>query len=284
MKIGIIGCGYVGQAVALYWKQQGHRIGVTTRQPERVAPLAVFADDVFLLRSQTLSPFIKPYEALLISVAPDHRSDYAATYLETARQVAEQTSEMSLLRQILYTSSTSVYGDHGGAWVDENTPIQETHGRRDILYQTENIFLKCSSKDLNVCVLRLGEIYGPGREIEHRLRRMQDRPLAGTGASYTNLIHLTDIVSALDFALKHHLQGVYNLCNDIHVTRSQLYDSLCKREQLPPMRWDPTQLVTHGGNKRVSNQKLKDEGWRITVQTPLLMEESMDFAPGMGND
>lgn len=264
MRIGILGCGYVGQTIASLWKKEGHHLAVTTRQSDRVSTLHNLADDVYLLPSQSLETFIQHQDALLISVAPDASSDYASTYLEIANQVAECAVRASDLRQIFYTSSTSVYGDHGGSWVDESTPISCNHENGKILHETEQILLKCQSKNREVCILRLGEIYGPGREIEQRLRRMQHQVFAGTGQSYTNLIHLTDIVNALNFALQNHLSGIYNLCSDFHLPRFEFYDRICKQENLPAIQWDPTRISSHGGNRRVSNNKIKREGFIFT--------------------
>ncbi len=267
MKIGIMGCGYVGQALASKWKQEGHYVSVTTRKPERVASLQAFANEIYLLNSQPLATFLSQQEALLISVAPDSSSDYATTYLQTARQVAEQVIKSPSLQQIFYTSSTSVYGDHQGEWVDEALPLVPTHEKTKILYEAEKILLNCPSNHLSVCILRLGEIYGPGREIEHRLRRMQHQSFAGKGDSYTNLIHLTDIIQALDFALRHCLHGIYNLCSDFHLPRRLFYDKVCQQEGLGPIRWDPSQDNFHVGNKRVSNQKIKQAGFTFTHST-----------------
>jgi nucleoside-diphosphate-sugar epimerase len=263
VKIGIVGCGYVGQAAALYWKQKGHHIAVTTRQPERVAFLQSLADSVTVLNSGALETFVSQQEALLISVAPDRFSDYASTYLHTAKQIAEQARD-SDLKHLFYTSSTSIYGDYGGAWIDEITPLKHDHENGKILSETEQVLLGCTSKDLKVCILRLGEIYGPGREIENRLRRMQNQSFAGTGHSYTNLVHLTDIVMALDFALQHNLNGIYNLCNDFHIPRNLFYEKLCQKEQIPPIKWDHERSNFHQGNKRVSNQKIKNVGFSFT--------------------
>jgi nucleoside-diphosphate-sugar epimerase len=264
MKIGIIGCGYVGKAAALLWKKLEHQISATTRNPDRIPLLKSVADQIFLLNSRNFTHFIENQEVILISVAPDPTSDYRSTYLETAKQIAQEIKNGSSVRQILYTGSTSVYGDHGGGWVDENTPAQPIQEMGKILLETEQLLLGCSSKNLNICILRLGEIYGPGREIENRLRKMQGQSFSGTGNSFTNLIHLTDIVNALNFALEKHLQGIYNLCSDFHKCRKEFYEKLCSKEKLPPIQWDPNRSNPHQGNRRVSNQKIKNEGFFFT--------------------
>jgi nucleoside-diphosphate-sugar epimerase len=261
MKIGIIGCGYVGQAMALRWKPEGHTIAVTTRHPEKVPFFESLAHHVHVLKEGTLNNFLSQQDVVLVSVAPGASSDYRSTYLNTAHQIKEQIAHTPRLKYVLYTSSTSVYGDHQGAWVDENTSIVPAHEQARILHETEQVLLSCASTHLKVCILRLGEIYGPGREISERLRRMQSQSFAGTGKSYTNLIHLTDIVEALDFTLQKRLEGIYNLCNDFHVPRRQLYEQLCQQKGIPPLQWDPTKTSQHAGNKRVSNQKIKTAGF-----------------------
>lgn len=264
MRIGIIGCGYVGQSMASQWKKEGHYICVTTRKLNRLPELQLCANEVHLISPLSLRAFIQSQEVLLITVAPDSSSDYISTYLNLAQQVVNDAKEARALSHILYTSSTQVYGNHRGDWVDENTPIQNLNENGKILYETELILQQLASEKMKVCIFRLGEIYGPGREIEQRLRRMQHQTFSGNGASYTNLIHLTDILNALDFALKHQLQGIYNLCNDFHETRYEFYEKLCQRENLPPVQWDPLRASLHGGNRRVSNSKIKDVGFHFT--------------------
>lgn len=261
MRIGILGCGYVGEAAARHWKQKGHFLSATTRRSEKIPYLESFIDRVCHLENGSLAPFMSELDVLLISVAPDAGANYASTYLQTAQRVAEESAKISSLQQILYTGSLSVYGDHAGRWIDETTPVNPAHENAKILFETENCLLKCASSKMKVCVFRLGEIYGPGREIENRLKRMQHQPFAGTGDSYTNLIHLDDIVRALDFALSHKLQGIYNLCNDEHIRRKEFYEQICRKNQLPSIRWDPNRTSAHQGNRRASNQKLKNEGF-----------------------
>jgi nucleoside-diphosphate-sugar epimerase len=268
MRIGIIGCGYVGQAVASKWKKDGHIVSATTRKPERVNELKQVVHEVFLLQTGNLSSFLATQDVILISVAPElqSQSTYQSTYLKTAEQVLEGLCYSHSLKQILYTSSTSVYGDHQGAWVDEACSIFPMNDQTRILHETEQLLLSQQSNRLQVCILRLGEIYGPQRRIEDRLRRMQGRAFPGTGENYTNLIHLDDVVKALDFAIQQSLTGIYNLCNDCHIPRKDFYEAICQKEGLTNIQWDPIMASIHGGNKRVSTQKLKDLGFSIKEQ------------------
>lgn len=262
MRIGILGCGYVGQAAATLWKKAGHTVTATTRQPANIATLQALVDDVFLIQDEELQPFLSQQDVLLISVAPQHKADdYTSTYLHTAQRIVDQLPMCPMLKQILYTSSTSVYGDHQGAWITEDTPPHLLNSHAHILWETEQVLFNQQSAKRNVCIFRLGEIYGPGREIGKRLRASQGQPFPGTGEQYANLIHREDITRALDFALQQRLYGIYNLCQDEHPSRKQLYEQLCQKENLPTIQWNSQQTTRHSGNKRVSNEKIKSLGF-----------------------
>lgn len=259
MRIGILGCGYLGKQMAIHWKSAGHFISATTRQAERLNELKPLVNDVFLLSQRvSLNLFLEKQEALLISVAPQSRSEYLSTYLHTAQTIALLSPFAIDLRQIIYISSTSVYGEYQGNWVYESTPANPLNEFSQILYETEQVLLGLK---IPVCLLRLGEIYGPGREITNRLRRTQGTNLPGTGNQFTNVIHLEDCIRAIDFAFQQPLQGIYNLCNDLHIPRKELYEQLCKEAKLLPAKWNNQGQGLHGGNKKVSNEKIKSKGF-----------------------
>lgn len=271
MRIGILGCGYVGQAAAKMWNLAGHELSATTRKPQRLSDLQELVHHPYLLtNASSLFPFLAQLDILLVSVAPDSFSDYQTTYLQTARQIAACLPQASHIKQILYTSSTSVYGDHQGEWVDETTRIHPSNPNSQCLYETEQILLGLAKEQRPVCIFRLGEIYGPQRNITDRLRRMQARPFPGTGNQYTNLIHIDDIARALDFAIQSRLNGIFNLCNDFHIPRKAFYEALCQEASLPPIQWNSQDSNPHGGNKRVSSQKLKSQGFSFLQPIYLL--------------
>lgn len=265
MKIGILGCGYVGKGFAHLMKEQGHTVSVTTRQPSRLPELQAIADQVQLIQaSEELEKWIQQQEILLIAVAPSRQDSYYDTYLKTAEHVARSTSKPSTLQQIIYTSSVSVYGEHGGHLVTEETPVQPSNDNSRILVETEQLLLQIQNTHLKTCIFRLGEIYGPGREIKDRLRRFNGYSLPGTGENYTNLNSLETILSGLSFAMQKKLDGIYNLCEDLHIPRKDFYDALCKQENIKPIKWDPLVKSPHGGNKQVDSSRIKSLGFKFS--------------------
>lgn len=259
MRVCIIGCGYVGKIAALKWKADGHEITVTTRSLGRAYELRPIADLVYIL-SDDWHELVEKQDVVLLSVAPDVKSDYIQTYLRTAEALVAAVED-SPVSQIIYTGSTSVYGEHEGKWVDENTPPKPANSNAQILFAAEQTLLKAAAEYRKVCIFRLGEIYGPGRSIVERVKRMQGAPFPGNGNSSTNLIHLEEIILALDIALKNKLTGIYNLCNDLHIPRRDLYKQICEAQGWPEVQWNTSITNPYAGNKKVSNAKLKATGW-----------------------
>lgn len=261
MKILVIGCGYVGSAAAKLWKSNGHVVAATTRSPDKVSLLLRFVDYSFLWQEQDLQKAFHGQEAVLFSVAADSSKDFQEAYAENARKIVHFALKENSVKQVLYTSSTSVYGEHSGSLVNEETSCIPQTTQAQILYETEKILMDGLNK--LVCILRLGEICGEGREIQNRLKKLQGKGLPGTGENFVNLSSLPLILQGLNFALINHLSGIYNLCSPHHPTRKELYDAICMEENLPPIQWDPTQLSIHGGNKKVSCLKIQQAGLQI---------------------
>ncbi|MDY7013757.1 MAG: NAD-dependent epimerase/dehydratase family protein, partial [Cyanobacteriota bacterium] len=171
--------------------------------------------------------------------------------------------ELPSIRQVIYTGSYAVYGDRGGEWVDESSPIAPANENGEILAQTEQILLAAARKTLNVCVFRLGGIYGEGRELVRIFRRAAGMTRPGDGTDASNWIHLEDIVGAIDFALQHQLGGIYNLVDDSHLTTGKLIAGILEKHGLPSVIWDASQPSSRPYNAKVSNQKLKEVGYRF---------------------
>jgi len=258
-KVGILGCGYVGKAAAQHLKQLGYTVSVTTRKAGRLAELQPYADHIYLIQADAdYLDFIKNQQILIVSVAPGATGDYRSTYLGTAELIASHLSQATQLQQIIYTSSTSIYGDHNGEWVQENSPLYPSNAQQLILIDTEKALLNCAWSNIKICIYRLGEILGPGRSIENRLKQSTGKVFAGNGNAYTNLIYVDDIVKAIELAINKQLDGIFNLCNDLHLPRKLLYERLCQKLGLPPVQWDESLTSPHGGNKRISNKKIKN--------------------------
>ncbi|NES65738.1 MAG: SDR family oxidoreductase [Okeania sp. SIO2D1] len=272
MKIAIIGCGYVGTKVAKLWSQNGHQVTVTTTTPERASELKNITSQVVVMKGndpQAMQDVLQNQDMVLLSVG--FRShigmEYKQTYLETAQTLVATLKKTPNIQQVIYTSSYSVYGDKNGEWTDENSPANPSTENGKILHETEKVLLSASTPQQRICILRLGGIYGPGRELIKIFSRSAGKTRPGTGDHVTNWIHLDDIVGAVEFARDRQLQGIYNLVNDVPMKGRELLDGLHQYQGLEKVSWDGSPSSMRPFNARVSNKKLRDEGFELVHPT-----------------
>lgn len=267
MNIAIIGCGYVGCAVAQTWQQKmTFMVTATTTTPERVPTLQTVAQKVVVTQGndrEKLKSVLHNQDIVLLSIGAKGASLYEDTYLNTAKTLVEILQNTPSVKQLIYTGSYSVYGDHNGAGVDEETLATPSHDNGKILKATEDILLGASSEKLRVCILRLGGIYGPNRELIKIFSRVPGTTRPGNGEDVANWIHLDDIVGAIEFVRLNHLQGIYNLVDDAGLTSGELLDSLMEKHNLPKVQWDHTAKNNRSYNVKVSNQKIKEAGYKL---------------------
>ncbi len=265
-NVAIIGCGYVGIEVAKTLTKKGHHVTATTRKPERLDALSKVAQKSVILRGNDedeFVPIIVNNETIIITIASDSSEHYESAYLHTAELFRHLALEMDLPRRLVYISSASIYGDHHGRWVDETSSLLAKGEQAKILIDAEKNYTSLEEIGWDVCVLRLADVYGPGRGISKRVRALLDHPIAGSGDQYTNMVHKEDCVGAINYALTHNLTGIYNLSDDDHPTRKELYDEVSKKGELSGITWDPNLSSLHSGSKRISNHKIHGAGYRF---------------------
>jgi len=270
-NVAILGCGYVGGALANYWQERGHFVTGTTTSRERIASLSEMTSQVVLMRGDDASAvqsLVQGQDTVVVSVAPTNsqvidEATYEATYLATAKNLFQALKHAPNVKQLIYLSSCSVYGNRQGEWVDENAPIFPSEPYSQILHEAERTISKAASESLSVCILRLGGIYGPGRELVRMFGGLAGMTLPGKGERVVNWIHLDDIIGAIEFARFNELEGVYNLVDDSQLTVKEQVERVCLRYGLPPTQWDSSKLSLRHKSVRVSNQKLKATGYQF---------------------
>lgn len=266
MNVTIIGCGYVGTEVARLWRQQNLTVTATTTTLERISPLTEIADRALVVRGSdavALQALLENQQVVLLSIGARDRSMYEEAYLATAKTLAAVLQHNTSVQQVIYTGSYAVYGDCQGGWATEESSIAPVNQNGVILAETERVLLEAATDRLKVCILRLGGIYGPGRELIRIFGRVAGTTRAGDGSDASNWIHLEDIVGAIEFARLHQLQGIYNLVQNEPLTTGELLDRIFTQHNLPTVTWDPTQPSNRPYNARVSNHKLKAAGFQL---------------------
>jgi len=209
------GLGYSAEHFVAAYGDGFERIIGTVRGAERAAVLNAHLSGrlkvlVFDGKSPTpeLQRAIAEADAALISIPQDERGD------PVLRAFAGEFKQARRLSALVYLSTVGVYGDHRGAWVDEDTPTEPVTARarnRRAAEQAWQDFGK--SRGIAVAVLRLAGIYGPERSALTQIARGDARRVVKPGQVFTR-IHVDDIAQAIDAALAQRADGIFNVADD----------------------------------------------------------------------
>jgi nucleoside-diphosphate-sugar epimerase len=200
----IAGLGYSGTAVAKAAVAAGLRVTGTARQPGRVPPPA----GVALVGFDDFARVLPEATHLLVTASPGEAGDPVLAAHGAAVRAASLT-------WVGYISTTGVYGDHGGGWVDEATPPTPTQDRTRRRVAAEQAWADLAD-GCAVDVLRAGGIYGPGRSVFDELRDGTARRTVKPGHAFSR-VHRDDIAQAVLAAIRSAtLRGlrIFNLVDD----------------------------------------------------------------------
>ncbi len=267
-KVTIIGCGYIGSALArrlVAERSSGPGVGRvvgTTSTPARLPTIEALGIEACLLDLADVASIVSAIEStqvVFFLAAPGRgrgADGYRAVFTEGLQNVG-QALESSGVEQVVFTSSTAVYGQTDGSWVDEDSPVEPRTETGLILRDAERSFLDgCRARD-GCCgtVLRLAGIYGPDRGPQRRLESVAGRERSD-GDAYLNLVHRDDVVAALLALLETPHDGILSLADDSPTPRRQYYDSRLREAGLPPSDWVESAGPPNRG-RRVSNTRIK---------------------------
>lgn len=254
-----IGCGDLGTGIGLALMQQGWQVIGVRRHPSAQAPFTQVAIDV-LAQPDALRGLPAP-DYVVYTVTPSERT--AASYTAVYDQgVATLLSLLPpTLRRFILVSSTGVYHQHAGEWLDETSPAAPTSFSGKALLAGEQHVLQSA---IPASVVRLSGIYGPGR---HRLieRARNGTPAVKHPPAWTNRIHRDDAVGFIvHLLLQCHagyaLHPLYLATDDVPATEWDVMCAIHHMMGLPP----PTEKEgSEDQNKRLRNTLLHDSGYRL---------------------
>jgi nucleoside-diphosphate-sugar epimerase len=266
MQVVILGCGYVGLSLGRRLGAAGHDVVGVRRSAdglERVAEAGLEPVEADVTDRASLAA-VPDADRVVFAASADGRSAAAAreTYLEGVRTaVAAFAGRESPPERFCYTSSTGVYGDHGGAWVDETTPPEPDSERAEVLVAAETAAL---SGTLPATVARFAGLYGPDR---YRLRRYLEGPVP---EGYLNLLHREDAAGAVARLLDASAAAgeTVLVVDDEPVARPELARWLAERCGVEtPAVARPAESRRERADKRCSNDRLHELGYELTYPT-----------------
>ncbi|WP_282128661.1 SDR family oxidoreductase [Roseobacter litoralis] len=201
------GHGYSARALAALLIPAGWRVIGTTRSADKAAGIAQTGVEPLIWPGSDVSGTIRNATALLISAGPDKDGDPVLRRLH-----AQITDHARQLKWVGYLSTTGVYGDHDGAWVDEDTPLTPSTARGQARVAAEAAWQ--AIPDLPLHIFRLAGIYGPGRGPFSKVRAGTARRVIKKGQVFSRT-HVEDIAQVLMVSIQQPRPGaIYNVCDD----------------------------------------------------------------------
>lgn len=277
MRIGILGCGYLGCAISERLVGDGHDVIGVRRSTEGLSAIEATGAHAKQgdLRDPTSLETLPALDALVITAGTGGGDAKATRRLavEGVQTAIEQFgSRPNPPARLVYTSTTGVYGDHNGAWVDEQTRLAPSAAKTAVYAEAELMCREISSRyEIEPIIARLGGIYGPER---YRIDRYLDRPIV---PGYRNLIHREDCAGAISRFITQGAAGfeLINVVDDEPVERTTFVKWLAEKVgQSPPPTMDSDEyrrkenpslaaLRRLNESKRCDNSRLHRTGYEL---------------------
>lgn len=264
MRILIAGCGYVGTELVKVLSADGHHVWGLRRNGV-VLPKGAESVQADVTKPETLGMLPAGLDAVVyaISAGGYDAARYRAAYVDGFKNlVTALESRSQPVKRVVYVSSTGVYAQDDGEWVDESSPAEQAHFSGALLLEGERL---AREGHYPATVLRLGGIYGPGRtrlidSVREGTARLPAKP------AFINLIHRDDCVGIIRHVLSmQRPEPLYLGVDSNPVDRRELLTWVAERLQLPaPSIEDvPTTQRSLRGNKRCSNARIVSAGYKF---------------------
>ncbi|MBA4776994.1 MAG: SDR family oxidoreductase [Rhizobiales bacterium] len=268
MHVMIFGAGYSGKAIANALKTEAASVSGTTRSQNKFPDLAAAGMTPLLFDGIQLNDELVAAMGnvthLVQSVAPGKDGDPLLALLG-----GDLKKLMPDLKWVAYLSTVGVYGDHGGAWVNETTPCRPVSARSVERVAAETAWTAAAEKaGAPLSILRLSGIYGPGRNTFMNFEKGTARRLVKKDQVF-NRIRVEDIGAALAFLVAKDERGIFNVTDDEPCPPQDVVSfaaALMGVEPPPEQAFETADLTPmarsfYGENKRVSNARIRDLGF-----------------------
>ncbi len=262
------GLGYSAQALADRLLADGWRVTGTCRSPQKAEALAARGIEVLVFDPAAGAiPDLTALDAathIVSSIAPDRDGDPVLNALSERLEVAKD------IVWTAYLSTTGVYGDSGGDWVDESSPTHPTLDRAKRRVAAENAWMALHAHHGHpVHIFRLAGIYGPGRSVFDTIKAGKARRIDRPGHLFGR-IHVEDIATTLLASIANPNPGaIYNVCDDKPAAPADVTTHACALLGIdpPPLMSfeDAVRDMSAMGrtfwedNRKVSNRRIRDE-------------------------
>jgi nucleoside-diphosphate-sugar epimerase len=254
------GHGYTARALSRILLPQDWRVIGTTRDEDKAVRMMNEGVEPRIWPGADMGPALNAATHVLISAGPDDAGDPVLAQLES--EIAARASQFEWVG---YLSTTGVYGDHNGAWVDETTPLTPATKRGIARVDAETVWQKIP--DLSLHVFRLAGIYGPGRGPFTKVRNGTARRIIKNGQVFSRT-HVADIARVLAASIRQPNAGsIYNVCDNDPAPPEDVIAYAAELLGMPipeaidfeTAEMSPMARSFYAESKKVRNDKIKSE-------------------------
>ncbi|MAI49461.1 MAG: NAD(P)-dependent oxidoreductase [Rhodospirillaceae bacterium] len=259
------GLGYSAMALSRRLDAAGWTISGTCRKPSRKAALGVLGISTAIFDGESpMQPagLLQDITHVLLSIPPSDDGDPAF------KQHANDIAATGTVEWLGYFSTTGVYGDRGGDWVDETSELRPNSARSQRRADAERSWIDWGDRHgISVQIFRLPGIYGPGRSAIDQVKAGTARRISKPGHVFSR-IHVEDIATTVIASITRPNAGaIYNVCDNEPAAPGDVVSYVCELlgcEPPPEIPYDKADLSIvaksfWADNRRVRNERIKDE-------------------------
>lgn len=276
-RLSIIGAGATGRVLAALWQAEGFDVNACTISQDDADALRAMGVPTILARASdrdAMTALLEDRDGVVVLVAGGYTEAQAgdlSVFTDAVQGTVDTlasilTEEGGMPPRIVYGSSTNAPGSAGGwARATEDCPATPQRPMDQLVVDAEQRIVDLNQRGVKGCVFRIGHIYDlAGRDPRASARMMPGRTIPYPEDSAASLVHVDDVARACAWAIRHELQGIFNLVDDTPGSRGSFYNGLMDQLGVGP---HPTWGPPGGLPQAFPNDKLKATGFTFRYPT-----------------
>jgi nucleoside-diphosphate-sugar epimerase len=258
LKIAIIGCGWLGLPLAKKLIKENFIVNGSTTSKEKISVLKTEKIEPFLidlnknLDKEILNSFLDNINVLIINIPPKIRKEQTINYYSKIQKITSDNL-IKKINNIIFISSTSVYGSKQGKVSSQTIPLPDTVNGKEIL-KTEKLI-----ENKNNTIIRFGGLIN---ETRNPLNYLKKKPEVLNPDAPINYIHLEDCIGIIFSVIKNNKWGeIFLGVAPFHPTKKNYFDNLCEKKRIKKLKFSSSKTLI---NKEINDEKIhKDLNYKF---------------------
>jgi len=261
-RLLVVGYGFLGSRVARMARSLGYDVAATSRKETKRGEIEAAGCRFHRFDIHSSADRLPAFDAWVWCPAFDRSAGVSMHEGIVGGLMRALESAETSPKHVVFTSTTSVYGQASGEWVDEESPCEPRTESGRAHVEAERRLLDWATDPRGIAtILRLSGLYGPERIIRRKAIEASE-PIACHPDTWLNLVHGDDAAAACLYALKSSQSATYCISDDRPVLRREYYETLARLLNAPAPTFVSPGPGEDAGDKRVSNRKARSElGW-----------------------